>query len=210
MKKIDLRVYVITAELPRLGRTHEDVALAAVTGGGTVIQFRDKLMSDAAFATTADRVCSTTAAGGVPCIINDRVGIAIAAGADGVHVGRGDAAPNQVRNLLPPDMILGISATDYDEALEMSLCGADYLGVGPVFPTGSKTDAAPPIGITELARICRDVRLPVVAIGGINANNLRQVIEAGAAGSAIVAAVAEAPDMQSAVVELRSIWELYG
>lgn len=210
MKKIDLRVYVVTAELPRLGRTHEDVARAAVAGGGTVIQFRDKLMDDAVFATTADRVRSATAAGGVPCIINDRVGIAIAAGADGVHVGRGDTAPSQIRNLLPSGMILGLSARDYDEALEMSLCGADYLGVGPIFPTGSKPDAAPPIGLTELARICRDVRLPIVAIGGINAKNLRQVIEAGAAGAAVVAAVAEAPDMQAAVAELRSIWEACG
>jgi thiamine-phosphate pyrophosphorylase len=210
VKKIDLRVYVITAELPRLGRTHEDVARAAVAGGGTVLQFRDKFMGDAVFLATADRVRSTTAAGGVPYIINDRVGIAIAAGADGVHVGRGDAAPRQIRNLLPPDMILGISATDYDEALEMSFCGADYLGVGPVFPTGSKPDAAPPIGPSELARICRDVRLPVVAIGGIHAKNLRQVIEAGAAGAAVVAAVAEAPDMQASVAELRSIWEKCG
>lgn len=210
MRKIDLRVYVITAELPRLGRTHEDVARAAVAGGGTVIQFRDKFMDDRLFATMADRVRRTTAAGGVPCIINDRVGIAIAAGADGVHVGRGDAVPRQIRNLLTADMILGISATDYDEALEMSFCGADYLGVGPVFPTGSKPDAALPIGPTELARICRDMRLPVVAIGGINAKNLRQVIEAGAAGAAVVAAVAEAPDMQAAVAELRSIWETCG
>ncbi len=210
MKKMDLRVYVVTAELPRLGRTHEDVARAAVAGGGTVIQFRDKLMSDPAFAAMADRVHGTAAAGGVPCIINDRVEIAIATGADGVHVGRGDAAPRQIRNLLPPDLILGISATDYEEAMEMSACGADYLGVGPVFPTGSKPDAAPPIGLAELARICRDAPLPVVAIGGINAKYLRQVIEAGAAGSAVVAAVTEAPDMQAAVAELRSIWESCG
>ena len=209
-QRMDLRVYVVTAELARLGRTHEDVARAAVTGGGTVIQFRDKFMDDAVFATTADRVRNTTAAGGVPCIINDRVAIAIAAGADGVHVGRSDAAPHEIRKLLPPEMILGISATDYDEAVEMSFCGADYLGVGPIFPTGSKPDAAPPIGAMELARICRDVRLPVVAIGGINAKNLRQVIEAGAAGAAVVAAVAEAPDMQAAVAELRSIWEKCG
>ncbi len=166
-------------------------------------------MDDAAFATTAERV-RCIANGGVPCIINDRVGIAIAAGADGVHVGRSDASPRQIRKLLPPEMILGLSATNYREALEMSFCGADYLGVGPVFPTGSKPDAAPPIGATELARICREVRLPVVAIGGIHAGNLRQVIEAGAAGAAVVAAVAEAPEMQAAVAELRSIWEKCG
>jgi thiamine-phosphate pyrophosphorylase len=210
VKKIDLRVYVITAELPRLGRTHEDVARAAVAGGATVIQFRDKLIDDMVFAATASRVCGITAAAGKPCIINDRVGIALAAGADGVHVGRGDAAPHQIRNLLPPDMILGISATDYNEAQAMSLCGADYLGVGPVFPTGSKPDATPPIGLAELARICRDVRLPIVAIGGINAKNLQQVIAAGAAGAAVVAAVAEAPDMPAAVAELVSIWEKCG
>jgi thiamine-phosphate pyrophosphorylase len=210
VKNIDLRVYVITADLPHLGRTHEDIASAAVAGGGTVIQFRDKFMSDPVFAAMADRVHRTAAAGGVPCIINDRVGIAIAAGADGVHVGRSDANPGEIRSRLMPGMILGLSARDYDEALEMSLCAADYLGVGPVFPTGSKPDAAPPIGPRELARICRDVRLPVVAIGGINANNLQQVIEAGVAGAAVVAAVAEAPDMQAAVAELRSIWERCG
>jgi thiamine-phosphate pyrophosphorylase len=210
MKRIDLRVYVITAELPRLGRTHEDVARAAVTGGGTIVQFRDKHLGDAVFATTADRLRGITTASGVPCIINDRVGIAIAAGADGVHVGRSDAAPRQIKNLLPPEMILGISATDYNEAMEVSACGADYLGVGPVFPTGSKPDAAPPIGLAELARICRDAQLPVVAIGGINASNLQQVIEAGAAGAAVVAAVTEAQDMQAAVAELRSIWEKCG
>jgi thiamine-phosphate diphosphorylase len=193
-----------------MGRTHEDVALAVVAGGGTVIQFRDKFMSDDVFATMADRVHGIAASGGVHCIVNDRVGIAIAAGVEGVHVGASDADARQIRIRLPERMLLGISARDYDEAIKMSLHGADYLGVGPIFPTGSKPDATPPIGPRELEKICRDVRLPVVAIGGIHASNLRDVIAAGAAGAAVIAAVAEAPDMQAAVAELRSTWERYG
>lgn len=210
MKDIDLRVYVITTDVPRMGRTHEDVARAAVAAGGTVIQFRDKLLSDETFATAADRVLAIASAGGVPCIVNDRIAIAVAARADGVHVGRSDADPQQIRNRLPQGMILGISARDYDEAMKMNQYGADYLGVGPIFPTGSKADAAPPIGTEELARICRAVRMPVVAIGGINRSNLQEVIEAGASGAAVIAAVAEAPSMELALAELRSIWEKCG
>jgi thiamine-phosphate pyrophosphorylase len=104
-------------------------------------------------------------------------------------------------------MIIGVSAADYEEAMEMCEAEADYLGVGPVFPTASKSDATPAIGSDELARICCDVSKPVVAIGGINRNNLRDVIDAGADGAAVIAAVAEAPNMTVAATELMHIWE---
>ena len=104
-------------------------------------------------------------------------------------------------------MTLGVSATDYREAVSLDTTEADYLGVGPIFPTGSKDDASSPIGLEELARICRDIKKPVVAIGGVNEQNLRGIIEAGAAGAAVISAVTHAVDMPVAVGRLKSIWE---
>ena len=204
---VDLRVYVITTALPRLGRDHLAIAEEAVRGGASVLQFRDKTMNDAEFTAAATSVLHIARQGGVPLIVNDRVEIAVAIGAAGVHVGRGDASALDIRRYLPAGMMIGASATSYDEAMATVNDGADYLGVGPIFPTGSKTDATPPIGLDELARICRAVKLPVVAIGGIHQKNLRQVIEAGAQGAAVIAAVAEAPDMIAATAELRGIWD---
>lgn len=204
--KLDLRVYVITTTLPHLGRDHLAIAEAAVRGGATILQFRDKTMNNAEFAATASRILAVTR-GKIPLIVNDRVEIAAAIGAEGVHVGRGDIAVRNVRRRLPPGMVIGASATCCDEAKAACDAGADYLGVGPIFPTGSKADATPPMGLDELARICREVRLPVVAIGGIHARNLKSIVEAGAAGAAVIAAVCEAQDMVKATAELRKTWE---
>ena len=205
--KLDLRVYVITTTLLQLGRDHVAIAEAAVRGGATVLQFRDKTMLDAEFASTASRILSIARKSGVPLMVNDRVEIAAAIGAAGVHVGRADAAVGDIRRSLPPGMIVGASATCYDEAIAACDAGADYLGVGPIFSTASKADAAPPMGLGELARICGAVRLPVVAIGGIHVGNLRSIAEAGAAGAAVIAAVAEAADPAAATAELRIAWD---
>lgn len=205
--KVDLRVYVITTTLPHLGRDHFAIAEAAVRGGATVLQFRDKTMPDAEFASTASHILSIARKSGVPLIVNDRVEIAVAIGADGIHVGRSDAAVGDIRRSLPPGMIVGASATCYEEAIAACDAGADYLGAGPIFSTASKTDAATPLGLSELARICRDAKLPVVAIGGINVGNLRGIVEAGAAGAAVIAAVAEAADVTAATAKLRIAWE---
>ena len=204
--KLDLRLYVITTSLPRLGRDHLAIAQAAVRGGASVVQFRDKMMTNAEFAAMAARLLKITRPAGVALIINDRVDIAMAIGAEGVHVGQHDAQVRELRRRLPENMIVGGSATNLAEAIEVSDAGADYLGVGPVFPTGSKADATPPMGLEELAKICRAVRQPVVAIGGITRHNLKQIIKAGAAGAAVIAAVAEAPDMLGATTELADIW----
>jgi thiamine-phosphate pyrophosphorylase len=204
---LDLRVYVITTTLPHLGRDHFAIAEAAVRGGATVLQFRDKTMPDAEFASAATRILSIARQSGVPLIVNDRVEVAAAVGADGVHVGRTDAAVRDIRRWLPPGMIIGVSATCYDEAIAACDAGADYLGVGPIFSTASKADAAPPLGLGELARVCGDVKLPVVAIGGVNVRNLKSIMEAGAAGAAVIAAVAEAADVAAATAELRMAWD---
>ena len=124
-----LWIYVITTTLPQLGRDHLAIAKAAVRGGATVLQFRDKTMADAQFASTAARILSVTRQGGVPLIVNDRVEIAVAVGADGVHVGRADASVRDIRRKLPGGMIVGASATCYEEAIAACDAGADYLGV---------------------------------------------------------------------------------
>lgn len=207
MKHLDLRVYVITSAVAQLGRSHEDVARAAIEGGATVIQFRDKTMDSGQFTETTERLVALSRTAEVPLIINDRVDVAISMGAGGIHIGRNDGDVSAVRKSLRAGMVLGVSATDYAEAVSLDGGEADYLGVGPVFPTGSKDDATPPIGLDELARICRSVKKPVVAIGGINEENLRRVIEAGAAGAAVVSAVTHATDMTAAVGRLKRIWE---
>lgn len=131
-------------------------------------------------------------------------------GADGVHIGRDDGDVRDVREMLPDGMILGVSATDYGETVNLSKTDADYLGVGPIFPTISKDDATPAIGLEELARICGNTRKPIVAIGGINETNLQHVIDAGAKGAAVISAVTHSPDVAAATSRLRSLWGQIG
>jgi thiamine-phosphate pyrophosphorylase len=207
VKPLDTRLYVLTDCVPELGRTHEQVTAAAIEGGATMIQFRDKKLDDRSFANTAAALLSLTRAAGISLIINDRVAIAIAIGADGVHVGRHDGDVCKIRESLPPEMIFGVSAVNFDEAIAMDEIGADYLGVGPVFPTLSKEDATPPIGAKQLDRICRTVKTPVVAIGGMNMETMPRAIQAGVAGAAVISAVSHAADMAAAARNLIDIWE---
>jgi thiamine-phosphate pyrophosphorylase len=206
MTPLDLRVYVITTNVPQLGRTHEDVAAAALTGGARIIQFRDKEISDEEFTAIARRIQHLTRKHNALLIINDRVEIALAIGADGVHVGQHDLAFAEVKRLARPGVIIGVSATNYAEAAALADSGADYLGVGPIFPTPSKADATPPIGLEELARICRQIRIPIVAIGGVTESNLPAIIKAGAAGAAVISAISSAPDMAAATAAMLEIW----
>ncbi len=206
MNPLDLRVYVITANIPRLGRTHDDVARAALAGGARIIQFRDKQMGGEEFANVARRIQQLTREHNALLIINDRVEIALAIGADGIHVGQHDLAFAEAKRRARPGMIIGISATNYAQAAVLAGSGADYLGVGPIFPTPSKADATPPIGLEELARICRDIYIPVVAIGGITESNLPAVIDSGAAGAAVISAISFAPDMTTTTAALLGIW----
>jgi len=187
----DWRVYVITTTVPRLGRDHFAIAQAAVAGGANALQFRDKAMNDSDFTATATRLLALTR-GKIPLIVNDRVEIA--------------ATVKEVSQKLGRGRVIGISATCYEEAIRACESGADYIGVGPIFPTGSKADCTPAIGLRELELICHNVKLPVIAIGGINVANVKSIVDAGAAGAAVIAAVAEAEDMVEAVVKLREAW----
>ena len=185
-----LRVYVVTSAEGVPGRTHRDVAVRAIEGGATAVQLRAPELGDDDLRALARELRERCARDGVLFVVNDRPDIARQVGADGVHVGRDDA-PLEARGIFG-DGVLGISVDTPAEAADAARAGADYLGV-TVFATGTKTDARP-LGLEGLRRIVDATDLPVVAIGGIDASNARDVLEAGAAGVAVVSAVGAAPD----------------
>lgn len=204
---MDWTLYVITdAKLSR-GRPHVEVIRAAIRGGATIVQYREKEGTTRQLLQEAQALRELTRAAGIPFIVNDRVDIALAVDADGVHVGQDDLPARIARRLMGPGKIIGVSASNLQEALEAEAEGADYIGAGPVFATPTKPDAAPPIGLEGLAEICRRVSIPVVAIGGIHEGNAGSVIEAGAAGVAVVSAIVAAPDVEDAARRLRAVVE---
>ncbi len=204
---INWSLYVITdAKLSR-GRSHLEVIRAAIAGGATVVQYREKEGTTRQMIEEARALRELARQAGVPFIVNDRVDIALAVGADGAHVGQDDMPAPLARKLMGPGKIVGVSATNLEEALQAERDGAAYIGAGPIFATPTKPDAAPPIGLEALAEICRRVSIPVVAIGGINAENAGAVIEAGAAGVAVVSAIVAAPDVEAAAHQLRAVVE---
>ena len=140
---------------------------------------------------------------GVPLIVNDRVDVALAIGADGVHLGQQDMSIADARRLGPPGWIIGVSAETVADAVRAEKEGADYIGVSPVFATPTKTDAAPPLGLSGLRQMRAATKIPLVAIGGIHAGNARDVIRAGADGLAVVSAIVAADDPRAAATQLR-------
>ncbi len=205
-KKTDWTLYALTDEGG--GHSHLEVARQAIAGGATAIQFRDKKVDAREFVEVARSVRELAREAGIPFIVNDRVDVALAVEADGVHVGQHDIPAGIARRLLGPDKIVGLSATNVQQALEAEKEGVvDYLGVGPIFPfpTVIKPDASPPMELERLAEIARSVSIPIVGIGGIEAGNAEAVIEAGADGVAVVHAVAWAEDVAGAARELLAI-----
>jgi len=179
----------------------------AVRGGATLVQLREKELEDAAFTGLARRVKQVTDACGVPLIINDRLGVALASAADGLHIGQADGDVRLVRVRLGAGKTLGVSVQSVEQALDAEADGADYLGVGAVFPTSTKGDAAE-VSLATLAGICAAVRIPVVAIGGIHAGNARALAGSGIAGIAVVSALFGQPERTRAAAQaLRSLAE---
>jgi thiamine-phosphate pyrophosphorylase len=205
MKELRVGLYVVTGVYPELGRDHLDMARAALEGGADVLQLRDKDTGGAEMLRLALGMRDLVDNNGNSClfVINDRVDVALAAGADGVHLGQEDLPAPAVRSMVGKRMIMGISASTVAEAERAQTEGADYLGVGPVFTTPTKRDAVNPIGIDGMRAIVESVDVPVVAIGGINEDNVIQVLEAGADGIAVISAIAEADDMLEVVRRLR-------
>jgi len=200
------RLYVITdAQLSR-GRSHLEVMEAAILGGADVIQLRDKTASGGTMYQVALSLRKLTRDAKVPFIVNDRLDIALAVDADGVHVGQSDLPASVVRTIMGPGKILGVSAETVAEALLAEKDGADYLGVGPVFEArGTKSDAGEPQGLEQIARIRRQCRLPIVAIGGIKTENARLVREAGATAVAVISAIVAADDVAQAARQMKSM-----
>lgn len=179
---------------------------AALKGGVTCVQLREKELDQAEFLQEAKELCALCRRYGVPFLVNDRVDIALASGADGVHVGQEDMDPAQVRLRAGKDMILGVSVHTVEEAREAVRKGADYLGVGAVFPTGTKADAER-VPEQMLRDICAAVDVPVVAIGGLNRDSIPRLSGSGVDGAALVSAIFSAEDIEGACRELRALSE---
>lgn len=201
----DWSLYVITDREVAGRRPLTEVVRAAVAGGATVVQLREKKATTREMIELGQALHEITRAGGVPLIVNDRVDVALAIDAEGVHVGQADMPAPLARRLIGLNRILGVSAGTVAEACQAEMDGADYLGVGDVFGTPTKPDAGVPIGVEGLAEIARSVSIPVVGIGGITAENAAQVIRAGAVGVALISAVIGAKDVEAAARRLREV-----
>jgi thiamine-phosphate pyrophosphorylase len=199
---VDLGLYLILGPDTTLGRPLRDVALAAVAGGATVVQLRQKGGASRAFVEEARALIAVLRPLGVPVIVNDRADVALAAGADGVHVGQDDMSPEDVRRIVGPQLLVGLSVTNVAQARDVDATVVDYVGVGPVFATTSKSDAAPALGIEGTAQVCRALRLPAVAIGGIDRDNAARVLATGVQGIAVISAVCAAEDPELAAALL--------
>ena len=201
----DLALYLVAGTDVTGGRRLEDVVAAAVRGGVTLVQLREKTLPDAEFVELARALKGLLAPLDVPLIVNDRAEVARAAGAAGVHLGQEDLDAGRAREILGPDALIGVSAGTIAEVGQVDKALADYVGVGPVYATPTKPDAGPPIGIAGLKTLqAAHAPLPVVAIGGIGTGNAAEVMASGAAdGIAVVSAICGADDPQAAARALR-------
>lgn len=205
---MDYTLYLVTdANLSR-GRSLREVVEAAILGGVTVVQYREKSASTRRMIDEALELRDLCRRYSVPFIVDDRVDVALAVEADGVHVGQDDMPASLARRLIGHDKILGVSAENMEQALAAQADGADYIGASPIFATPTKPDAPPPIGVAGLLQMARTCPLPIVAIGGLNATNAGSMIRAGAAGVAVVSAIVGADDVQAAASELRHVIDL--
>jgi len=193
--KLVLGVYVVTAAGMVPGRGHAEVVIAAIEGGANAVQLRAPEHRDEELLPLAQELADRSRERGVLFIVDDRIELALACGAAGVHLGQGDPW-QEARARLGPDLVLGVSVEDAAQASAAEAAGADYLGV-TVFATRTKPDAVPG-GLERVRDISAATPLPVVGIGGIDASNARQVLDAGAAGVAVISAVAAAPDPAAA------------
>jgi thiamine-phosphate pyrophosphorylase len=197
-----LSLIVITDPGCGEGRTIVEVARAALRGGAPSIQLRGKDQPAREQVELARALLSETRAAGALLWVNDRVDVALAAGADGVHLGQDDLPVQAARRIVPAGFLIGISAETAELAREAARGGADYVGTGPVYETGSKADAGSAVGCARIAQVAAAAGIPVVGIGGIAAANAGDVVRAGAAGVAVISAVMRAPDPEAATREL--------
>ncbi|SDA44035.1 thiamine phosphate synthase [Methanobrevibacter millerae] len=204
MNKVDLSLYLVTDNSDneeKFLKTIED----AILGGVSVVQIREKTADTLDFYNLALKVKKITGKYNVPLIINDRVDIALAIDADGVHVGQSDMPCDVTRKLIGKDKILGVSAATVEEAQKAEKDGADYIGTGAIFPTATKDDAES-VTINELKEIVESINIPVVAIGGITLKNASELVDTGIAGLSVVSAIMSADNPKKASEELLNIF----
>jgi len=205
MQNVDYSLYLVTDRSLAKDRPTLHIVKAAVQGGVTCVQLREKDCSTRDFIEQAFTIKNFLKAKGVPLIINDRVDVALAIEADGVHLGQTDMPLDIAKNIVGDSMIVGISAESLEDAIEAEKGGADYLGVSPIYATPTKTDTAPPLGLEGLAAIRKAVELPLVGIGGLNRDNSAAVIENGGDGVAVVSAIVAADDPAAAAGSIKQV-----
>jgi thiamine-phosphate pyrophosphorylase len=201
--QIDLSLYLVTEESIAIEELTKIIA-QSVSGGVSIVQLREKNNSSLSFYEKASALKQLLNELSIPLIINDRVDIALAVGADGIHIGQDDLPLPVVKKMVPEDMIVGVSVSTLEEALEAERNGADYIGVGSVFPTKTKQDATL-MALEDLGEICRGVSIPAVAIGGITADNMSALSNSGLSGTAVVSAIMNADNPKTASESLLKI-----
>jgi len=199
---IDYSIYLVTDHNCLKARDFLSCIEDALRGGVTLVQLREKNVDGGIFLQRAIALKILCDKYNVPLLINDRIDVALACKASGVHLGQDDIPPSVARSILGPDAIIGVSAHSCEEALAAEKDGADYLGVGAVFPTNSKDDASE-VGLNMLKEIRKISKLPIVGIGGINAQNYAQVLEAGAQGAAIISGILAAENIEDEVRKIK-------
>lgn len=204
-RNIDYSLYLVTDRGLAHGRSTLEIVTAAVAGGVTCVQLREKDCTTREFIEQALAIKHFLAARQVPLIINDRLDVALAVAADGLHLGQNDMPLETARTIAGPSMLIGISAESVRDAVEAESGGADYLGVSPIYATPTKIDTAPPLGLEGLQEIRKRVKIPLVAIGGLNISNAAEAIRNGADGIAVVSAIVSADDPGTAAMELKQL-----
>ena len=205
MNKKILKLYLVTDRPLSLGRDIEYIVREAVEGGATIVQLREKECPTGEFVALARRLKALLTPLGVPLIINDRVDVALAADADGVHIGQSDMPYEDARRLLGYDKIIGLSVENFEDLERANALDVDYIGISPVYGTPTKSDTAEPFGLEGLRKAVRMSVHPTVAIGGMNVGTIGEVIAAGADGVAVVSAICSAPSPREATRELREV-----
>ena len=203
--KPDYSLYLVTDRMRMSTRTLGEAVEQAVIGGCTLVQLREKEIPALDFYMLALEIKKITDRYGIPLIINDRIDIAMAAGAAGVHIGQQDIPADIARKVIGRDMLLGVSVGSVAEAIDAVKAGADYLGVGAMFPTGTKPDAGF-VSMEELGRIRKAVDIPIVVIGGISRENAMLFRPMGVDGLAVVSAVIAKPDIKKSAADLKSLF----
>ncbi len=205
LQNIDYSLYLVTDRGLARGRSTLDIVKAAVRGGVTCVQLREKDCSTLEFIEQALSIKDFLSGRAIPLIINDRLDVAQAVKADGIHLGQTDMPLDMARAIVEDSMLIGISAESLEDAIEAEKGGADYLGVSPIYATPTKTDTAPPVGLEGLRQIRAAVKIPLVGIGGLNRENAAEAIRNGADGVAVVSAIVAAENPEAAAAELNQL-----